>query len=171
MDLYVLGHRVPGDVVMGVPGGLVAGLGLWWWLRPRVAALRALAGGALLWAVTVIGTVSLSPSSSRAVQDGCRLTLDAPIIGAFTDDARLLNLLLFVPVGLLSLVAFPRRLCWVAVAMALTMPALIELAQTTSAVGRSCDAVDLVDNWSGGAVGLLIGLLLRALIPERSPST
>ncbi len=167
----MLGYRVPGAVAIGAPGGLVAGLALWWWLRSRLPALRALTGGGLLWALTLIGTVALSPSSSLAVQDGCRLTLDTPILAAFTDDARLLNLLLFVPVGLLALVALPRRLGWVAVVMAFTIPVLIELAQTTSVVSRSCDAVDLVDNWSGGAVGLLIGLPLRALIPKRSPPT
>jgi hypothetical protein len=174
VPLYVLGYRIPGAVLLGVPAGLVAGLALWWWLRPRVAALRALAGGALLWAVTGIGTVTLSPSNSRAAQDGCRLTWDAPIIGAVTEDARLLNLLLFVPVGLLALVAFPRRLSWVAVVLVITMPALIEVLQMTPAVGRSCDAVDLIDNWSGGALGSLIGLLLRAVraLPrERPPSS
>lgn len=167
----MLGYRVPGAVAFGVFGGLVAGLALWWWLRPRVPGLRALAGGALLLVLTVIGTVTLSPSNSLSVHDGCRLTLAAPLLGAFTDDARLLNLLLFVPVGLLAMVALPRRLSWVAVAMALTIPVLIELAQATSVVSRSCDAIDLVDNWSGGAVGLLIGLPLRAWTSKRSPPT
>lgn len=167
----MLGYRVPGAVAFGVLGGLVAGLILWWWLRSRVPGLRALAGGALLVVLTVIGTVTLSPSTSLAIQDGCRLTLDAPLLGAFTDDARLLNLLLFVPVGLLAMVALPRRLSSVAVAMAFIIPVLIELAQTTSVVSRSCDAVDLVDNWSGGAVGLLIGLPLPAWTSKRESGT
>lgn len=171
MDVHVFGYRVPNAVAIGVPGGLVAGVASWWWLCSRVPALRALAGGVLLLVLTLIGTVTLSPSSSLAVQDGCRLTLDDSFLGAYTDEARHLNLLLFVPVGLLAVMALPRRLSWVAVAMALMIPVLIELAQTTSVVNRSCDALDLVDNWSGGAVGLLIGLPLRSRTAKRSLPT
>ncbi len=83
----------------------------------------------------------------------------------------LANVALFVPLGLLLPLALPR----VPLTLLLAVPVLgslgVEVAQLLVVPGRTPDAVDVLANSTGGAVGLLLGAdLLRWRRGRRRPS-
>ena len=96
----------------------------------------------------------------------------------FTSGQRLLNTVLFVPAGVLLVVAAARwrwsalvrcRSGWRLLA---AYSAGIEYTQLELArIDRACDLTDVVDNVTGAAIGVLIGiplaLLLRPWRPRR----
>ncbi len=66
-------------------------------------------------------------------------------------DAKILNILMFVPVGFLA--ALLVRRSWLPLAVALCLSPAIELTQREfPSIRRACDLVDVLDNL-GGAVG------------------
>lgn len=77
------------------------------------------------------------------------------------------NMLLFAPLGVLLPPAFPR----VPLTLLLLVPVLaslgIEVAQLVLLSGRTPDAVDVLANSTGGAVGLLVGGDLVRLAARR----
>jgi VanZ family protein len=69
----------------------------------------------------------------------------------------LLNVLLLLPLGAALVVASRRT--WIAVAMVLALPAIIEVAQR-SIPGRLCSFSDYLTNVAGGVLGVVIGMLV-----------
>lgn len=89
--------------------------------------------------------------------------------GLYLTDAGL-NVLLFIPLGFaVGLLPRSRRSAAVLVAAALS-PVLIEIVQSlVRPLGRSCQSGDVVDNLTGLAIGLVVGLLAtRAMSRSRS---
>lgn len=158
VGLHVLGYRVPGAVlVVAAVGGLAAipavlvGRRRWGWAR-------ATGWAALAWVTVLTAAVTLSPSDSEGASAGCVVGIDGLFTGWLTDDARLLNVLLFVPLSALVVVLVrDRRRLAVAVGSLLAWPVGLELVQSTGPVGRSCDLADVVDNWTGLAIGAGVG--------------
>ena len=75
------------------------------------------------------------------------------------DDASL-NVLLFVPLGILIALCPRSRAKVTAVAGALVLPASIELLQlVVVALGRECQSADVIDNLSGLLLGLAGGAM------------
>ena len=81
-----------------------------------------------------------------------------------------LNAVVFVPAGvLLVLVAARWKWAWVTVPLGLAFLAgystLIELTQLSLArIDRACDVTDIIDNVTGAAIGVLIGLALLPVV-------
>jgi hypothetical protein len=136
--------------------------------------------GLLLWSVAVIGVLTLIPAQGApgVVPAEGRLTSCSWDIGGpapegfwiFPGGQRLLNAVIFVPAGILLVLVSARwRWAWVAVPIGLALLAaystLIELTQLAAArIDRACDVTDIIDNVTGAAIGVLIGIALLPLV-------
>ena len=150
-------------------------------LARRTGWVHAIAVAGFLWSVAVIALVTLIPpyGAPGVVPAESRLPFCSRQIGGpapdgfamFGNDQRLLNTLLFVPSGVLLVIAAMRRPAWAL----LTVPgglvclalysAAIELVQFELArIDRACDLTDFVDNVTGALIGAVIGLLLALVL-------
>ncbi|TIC82896.1 VanZ family protein [Nocardioides sp. GY 10127] len=134
----------------------------------------------LLWAIAVIGFVTLLPTSSDTgvvYADerlaGCSWDIGGPApdgFWIFSGGQRLLNTVIFVPAGALwALAACRWRAGRVLVPLGLLVlagySALIEWTQLeVASLNRACDVTDVVDNSTGAAIGLAAGVLLALLL-------
>jgi len=155
---------------------VVLGLVVGRWMGP----VAGIAWFGLLWSIAVIGVVTLIPA-----QDGlgyipadqhatsCSWDIGGPSPNGFWifgGGQQLLNVLLFVPAGIFLVVAFGRwRTRWVLIPFGLALLAAyslgIEETQLHVArIDRACDVTDIIDNVTGAALGVLIGLLLLPLL-------
>ena len=136
--------------------------------------------GLLLWSVVVIGVLTLIPANGAPgiVSAEGRLTSCSWDIGGpapdgfwiFSGGQRLLNAVVFIPAGaLLVLVCARWRWAWVTVPIGLALlaaySAMIELTQLALArIDRACDVTDIIDNVTGAAVGVLVGIALLPVV-------
>ncbi len=151
---------------------LVLALGL----QRRAGVVWAWSLAGLLWSLAVIALVTLLPADGATGvvyaderMGTCSFDLGGPAPDGFwilSGGQRLLNMLVFVPSGALLVVVAARwRSGWVTVPLGLVVLAAysvaIEWTQLELArIDRACDVTDVVDNVSGAALGVAIGLLL-----------
>lgn len=157
-----------GLVVTAVVAVLVA--------RPlaRRVGVPALGAAAWLVALGVVVTLTMTPGTSwgPVTERTCSLTTwsllePSSLLGV---DQRGANVLLLVPLGLLSALPRTRRTLAVALGAALALPFVAETFQyLVPALARVCDVEDLADNLTGVASGALLGLLVRAWWVRRTP--
>jgi hypothetical protein len=164
----------------GVLGGLVCA-GLTLTVRRRTGWSWAVTLGLLLWSLVGLGLVTLLPAngapgivSAEDRLDYCSWDIGGPAPEGFwivAGGQRLLNTLVFVPSGaLLVLVAARwRRTAWVTVPIGFALLAAysvaIELTQLALArLDRACDVTDVIDNITGAAVGILLGIVLALVV-------
>lgn len=180
----MVGFGGTGVMLLGVVAAAIAcgllGLAL---LRPLGWVSAASIAG-FLWAVAVIGLVTLVPTSAHTgiVPAETRMTTCSWDIGGpapdgfwiFESGQRTLNTVLFVPAGALLVLAVARRRAgWLLAPLGLLglagYSALIEKTQLELArIDRACDVTDIIDNTTGAVVGAVIGLcLLPVLQPWR----
>jgi hypothetical protein len=161
--------------VTGLVAGVLAAV-----LSRRFGWPWSLLLGLLLWSVAVIGVLTLIPANGAPgiVSAEGRLTTCSWDIGGPAPDGfwilpggqRLLNAAVFMPSGaLLVLVAARWKWAWVTVPLGLAALAgystLIELTQLAAArIDRACDVTDIIDNVTGAAVGVLIGLTMLPVV-------
>jgi len=141
--------------------------------------VRAWSVAALVWSVLVIALVTLVPAQgppgvipADEAQVRCSWDLGGPApdgFWIFGGGQRLLNLLLFVPAGVFLALAVAGRRSWLLVLPGLALLAVysagIEYTQLELArLDRACDVTDVVDNVSGAALGVGIGLVLAATL-------
>ena len=140
----------------------------------RRAGVRAVGAAAWLVALGVVVTLTMTPGTSWApvTERTCSLTTWSPLepgslLGV---DQRGANVLLLVPLGLLSALPRARRPLTMALATALALPLVAETFQyLVPGLARVCDVEDLADNLTGVAAGAVVGLVLRAWWVRRSP--
>ncbi|HTO00705.1 MAG TPA: VanZ family protein [Microthrixaceae bacterium] len=122
---------------------------------------RALVNWLSIGWLIVTSVILLTPRNTLSTDGMC--TAQTHRIAVFDYDIqRLLNILMFVPIGLLFL--FLARTVWQRVALGLgllAMPPLFEGLQATSLIGRTCEGVDVVDNWTGVVVGILLAVMIK----------
>jgi glycopeptide antibiotics resistance protein len=171
-----IGVMLLGAAVALIPCGALAFL-----LARRSGWLHALAVSGLVWSLAVIALVTLIPpygapgvvlAESRL--PFCSREIGGPApegFGVFGSDQRLLNTLLFVPSGMLLVIAAMRRPAWalLTVPLGLVFVAVfsgaIELVQFELArIDRACDLTDFVDNVTGSVIGAAIGLALALVL-------
>ena len=149
-------------------------------LRPRVGVVSAAAIAGLCWSVVVIGLVTLLPANgapgwvpAEGRLETCSTDLGGPApdgFWIFSGGQRLLNTVIFMPSGALLVVALARwRSGWALMPLgflALSGYAVgIEFTQLALArLDRACDVTDMVDNATGAALGMGIGLVLALLL-------
>lgn len=63
------------------------------------------------------------------------------------------NVLMFVPLGVLGVLAFPRVRWWLVPGGCLVLSVLVELAQLSFLAGRFASVVDVAANFAGALVG------------------
>lgn len=159
--------------------GLVCGL-LALALSRRLGWVSAVAIAGLLWSVVVIGLITLIPANgapgivaAEGRLETCSWDYGGPApdgFWIFSGGQRLLNSVVFVPSGALLVVAAARwRSAWVTVPLGLallaTYSAGIEYTQLQLArLDRACDVTDVVDNTTGAAIGVGIGLVLALVL-------
>src|SRR3954451_11462570 len=146
----------------------------------RMGPVAGLAWGGLIWSLTVIGLVTLLPPIDNpgiipADQHAtsCSWDIGGPAPGGFWifgGGQQLLNTLLFVPAGcFLVLVSARWRGGWVLVplglaALAAYSLAIEEIQLHVARIDRACDVTDIVDNVTGAAIGVVLGLLLLPVL-------
>lgn len=150
-------------------------------VRRRMGLLGAATVGLLLWSLAVIAVLTLIPANGApgvVYAEGRLATCSWDIGGPapdgfwiFPGGQRMLNGAIFAPSGaLLALLAarWP-RLVWLIVPLGLAGLAAystgIELTQLVLArLDRACDVTDIIDNVTGAAVGVVVGLLLAVVL-------
>ncbi len=134
----------------------------------------------LLWSLVVLALITLLPTQGApgvvpadGRLDSCSFDLGGPApdgFWIFGGGQRLLNTLIFVPSGLLLVVAAARwRAAWVLVPAGLAALATysvgIEATQLALArLDRACDVTDIVDNVSGAAIGVALGIPIALVL-------
>ncbi|KQY57171.1 hypothetical protein ASD30_13075 [Nocardioides sp. Root140] len=129
-----------------------------------------------LWAITVIGLVTLTPLDAvdLAIPEDARMATCSTDIGGpapdgfwiFESGQRTLNTALFIPAGALLVLSVARwRAGWILTPLGLVAlavySAVIEKTQLEVArIDRACDVTDIVDNVTGAAFGVGLGLVL-----------
>jgi hypothetical protein len=169
VSIMLLGALVSGVVLAAV--AMVATRRLGW--------RAAWATAALLWSVTVIGLVTLIPAygapgivPAEGRLETCSWDIGGPApqgFWIFASGQRLLNTVLFVPSGVLLVIAATRfRRAWLTIPLGLVALAAysagIEWTQLVLArIDRACDVTDLIDNTTGAVIGVLLGVLLLSI--------
>lgn len=153
-----------------VIGGAAAGL-LSMFLFPRRRSHSDRVGFALLvWCLTVALVVTLSPVRNDyfgVPSSGCNWSVWRPLAREywFSAGSRPPNVWLLFPAGLgiMLLDGFWRRFFGIAFLVALP-PGIETLQDEFPELKRSCSSQDVIDNWTGLAIGLLIGFVLALVI-------
>lgn len=170
VEVMLLGALASG-VVLAVLGRVLA---------RRLGWVGAGAIAGLAWSLVVIGLITLLPTDGAPgvvyAEDrlaGCSWDIGGPApdgFWIFSGGQRLLNAVVFVPPGALLVVAAARwRSAWVTVPLGLVLLAAysvaIEVTQLELArLDRACDVTDVVDNATGAAVGVLLGVGLAVVL-------
>jgi glycopeptide antibiotics resistance protein len=172
--MHILHHRVPGAVVPAFLFLCIVGLFLWAWLWQRMGPIRSSLWAALLvWGGLVLA-LTLSPKRKfRGQADkarSCDLTLiPNHLMGAFTNSQRALSVALYLPLGVLLILAarhYERILAGAAIVLA---PVGVETLQYAfPRLRRTCQSVDVYDAWTGLALGVVIGLVVITAV-RRTP--
>ena len=162
-----------------VVSGLVCAL-LAWGLEPRLGWLTAGSIAGFAWCLAVLATITLIPAHGApgVVAAEGRMTTCSWDIGGpapdgfwiFAGGQRMLNTLAFVPAGALLVLACARwRAAWVLVPLGFLalvgFSVAIEATQLALArIDRACDVTDVIDNATGAAIGVGIGLVLAVVL-------
>lgn len=79
-----------------------------------------------------------------------------------TMSTRSLNVFMFVPLALLSVLPRRRTALLATTSLAVALPFIVELGQYLFPhLGRTCSYQDVIDNLTGVVLGVIIGLLIR----------
>lgn len=171
---------------VGVMLALIAGAGLLCALvalalRTRLGWVTALSIAGLAWSVATIAAITLIPAngapgivSAQGRMTGCSWDIGGPApdgFWIFSGGQRMLNTVVFLPAGALLTLALARwpRTALVGVPVGLALLAAysagIEATQLVLArLDRACDVTDVVDNVTGAAIGVLVGLALALVL-------
>jgi hypothetical protein len=147
------------------------------WLGRALRISRAVAS-LLIVGAGLIASATLTPSREALTQGAvgpgtCEIGRVGPASVAellsFGDPT--FNVLLFVPLGLaIGLIPASRRMA-VLVGVAVILPFAIEMIQLlATGLGRACQTSDVADNLTGLAIGLVVGVVARRLMPSATRS-
>ncbi|WP_030739228.1 VanZ family protein [Streptomyces sp. NRRL F-2890] len=130
------------------------------WHRPVTHALW------LSSAVSVVLLTMWSPGGSLSPTSECVINKD--LAESFTQTQGIMNMGMFIPFGLLGVLATRRPA--LVVPAGILLSATIEVTQATVPfLSRTCDTTDLLSNSAGTVIGVALGLLLT-LSDRQTPS-
>ena len=153
-----------------VLGGAVLGLVSMLFFPRRRSLTDRFGLALLLWGLTVVLVVTLSPVRNDyygVPTLGCDWSIWRPLAREywFSAGSRPPNVWLFAPagIGVMLLDRMWRRI--LGALLLIGLPIAIETVQDFEPqLKRSCSSQDVVDNWTGLAIGLLVGAVLAALV-------
>lgn len=171
-----VGVMLLGIAVAGVPCLALVAV-----LRRRTGAAWAWSLGLLLWSLATIGVLTLIPTdgapgvvyADERFYNSCSFDYGGPAPEGFwivSGGQRLLNAVIFVPSGVLLVLVLARwRSARWTIPVGLLGLGLVSVGieatqQVLSRLDRSCDVTDVVDNLTGSAIGVLVGLALLPLV-------
>ncbi|MEU2386540.1 VanZ family protein [Streptomyces sp. NPDC012461] len=126
----------------------------------RAARTRTSRPGILaLWVSAVTSLVVLTTWTTGSIGDSAVCVVNKDILEPFRGSQGLLNAGMFVPFGLLGVMA-TRRPALVALLGVLLSATIETLQGSASVVGRLCDTSDLVANSTGVLAGTAFGMIL-----------
>ena len=134
--------------------------------RPVGRWLRTSAIGTLLW-LLILGcvlTLTATPGLSYFAARSCALGLVSPLPARelFALGEESLNVWMFVPLALMATLPRSRRATRVALCVTFALPVVLEVLQwALPAMGRACQASDIVNNLTGAVIGVGVGTVLR----------
>lgn len=153
---------------LGLALSALAAAAVGWLARGRGVGALVAAGWVL--SLGAVVTMTMTPGFSwrpTPTVVACAADSWAPagLANLLAFDQRAANVLLLVPLGLLSMLPRSRAVAATALAAAVAMPFVAELTQyLVPSLGRVCDSEDLVDNLTGVLVGAVVGLVVRAAL-------
>jgi hypothetical protein len=125
--------------------------------REPIAWLLLLSVGIILSATLTPGADAFLPTTGSSTCDISRIGL-APIASYLTFGTTSLNVILFVPLGILIALLPHSRATAFAIIGAALLPVAIESIQLAATpLGRACQAADVIDNMLGLALGFAAG--------------
>jgi hypothetical protein len=125
--------------------------------REPIAWLLVMTVGAIVSATLTPGADAFLPGSGTATCDISRIGL-APLANYLALGTTSLNVILFVPLGILIALLPRSRATAFAIIGAALLPFAIESIQLAARpLGRACQGADVVDNLLGLALGLAAG--------------
>ncbi len=150
-------------------------------LRRRTGSRWAWSLGLLLWSLATICFLTLIPTdgapgvvyADERYYNSCSFDYGGPAPEGFwivSGGQRLLNAVVFVPSGALLVLVLARwRSARWTIPVGLLGLGLVSVAieatqQVLARLDRSCDVTDVVDNLSGAAIGVLVGLALLPVV-------
>ncbi|MEU6406979.1 VanZ family protein [Streptomyces sp. NPDC046985] len=111
------------------------------------------------WAASIAGVLTLTLWSTGESRGPAECFIDADLRDSFGTEQGLLNLAMFIPVGVLGVLATRRFLPAAVVGLALS--STVETLQGAFPfLGRACDTGDLITNSCGALVGAAVGWVL-----------
>src|ERR1700712_1945560 len=123
----VFGYYLSGIALALLPAGLVLGAVVAWAMRRSGALTRLVAGALVAWTAAVL-LVTLTPGRRASYHPGvCAFFWSGTAGDLGSTDAKILNILMFVPLGLFA--ALLVRRSWLPLAAALLLSPAIELTQ------------------------------------------
>ena len=138
----------------------------------RALGIASLNAWLLVFGFGLIVAATLTPSR-EALAEGvngtgvCDLSRFTPasIDQILSYDEISLNVFLFIPLGIAIGFVPPRSYLLELIVVAATLPILIETIQLiVTQLDRACQSGDVVDNLTGLAIGLIVGLVAAGLI-------
>ncbi len=147
----------------------------------RTGPVAALAIAGLLWSIAIIGLITLLPADgapglvpAEGRLETCSWDIGGPApdgFWIFSGGQRLLNAVVFVPAGTFLVVAASRwgkaAFLTVPVGFALLAAYSVGIEWTQLALARldrACDVTDIIDNVTGAAIGVGVGIVLALVL-------
>jgi hypothetical protein len=114
--------------------------------REPIAWLLLMSVGVIVSATLTPGADAFLPTSGKATCDVSRIDL-APLATYLTPGTTSLNVILFVPLGILiALLPRSRATAFAIIGAALMPPAIEAIQLAATPLGRACQGADVVDN-------------------------
>jgi VanZ family protein len=136
--------------------------------RPEAVRTTALDIGLGLWLALVLMLTIVPVGQARPPQpiafipflDAIQRVADGHSSVPDAASDIILNVIAFVPFGVIAALRWGRRWMTLAIVAAAALSTGIEIAQAIEGVGRFSSATDVVTNTAGAALGFLVGLRL-----------
>jgi len=166
----VFGYYLSGIALALLPAAPLLGVLVALALHRTGWTTRVVSGALVAWTFAVL-LVTLTPGRVSYHPGVCAFFWSGTAGDLGSTDAKVLNILIFVPVGLLA--ALLVRRSWLPLGLAFLLSAAIELTQRQyPSLHRSCDLVDVIDNTGGVLIGAVGGLVLvgvgALVVPPRA---
>lgn len=118
-----------------------------------------------VWAWIAVLSVTVVPDAYNDSPPTGGCFVDRTPLEVLAHPEAQLNTLLFVPIGLLTVLVLRRPLA--VFSTAFLASGAIEIVQLTFDTGRQCDTLDLYSNTAGAAVGIGLGCVLLGVLKWR----